>query len=137
MNPRKIEALRLWPVPQDTGQVRSFLGLATFFRKFVSNFASMAHALHTLLRKGTPWNWTTACQKSFDQIRNCLVSAPVLAMPDLSVGAPTFYVHCDASLIGIGAVLIQGGQPVAYESRKIIQAECNYTTMEREFLAVV
>ena len=89
------------------------------------------------MRKDTPWVWTLECQKAFDTIQNMLSTAPVLAMPDMGPDAPKFYVHCDASIVGVGAVLIQNDRPVAYESRKLIPAECNYTTGEQALLAVI
>lgn len=137
VDPKKVRAVKEWPIPTNVTEVKSFLGLATYFRKFLSNFASMAHPLHQLCKKDAPYNWSPTCQEAFEAIQDALVSAPVLAMPDLRADAPEFFVHCDASIVGVGAVLVQNGRPVAYESRKLIPAECNYTTTDQELLSVV
>lgn len=137
VDPRKVRAIKDWPVPLTVTEVKGFLGLATYFRKFLDHFATLAHPLHQLCRKDVPYIWTPRCQAAFEAIQQALMSAPVLAMPDLGADAPEFFVHCDASIVGIGAVLVQNGRPVAYESRKLIPAECNYTTGEQELLAVV
>jgi len=136
-DPKKVEALQTWPVPDGVKKLRSFLGLATYFKKQIQHFAEIAHPLNVLLRKDRLWKWDKPCQQAFDSLKQRMVTAPVLALPDLRPGAPVFKVYCDASLIAIGAVLTQGGRPIAYESRRMLPAECNYTTTEQELLAVV
>lgn len=136
-DPAKIDVVQKWPVPTGVEQLRSFLGLATYFKKFVPRFAELAHALHVLLRKDCPWRWTCAQQASFDAIKLALTSPPVLARPDFTPDAPGFEIHADASIIALGAILMQVGRVIAYCSRKLSPAECNYTTGEQEFLAVV
>jgi hypothetical protein len=137
VDPKKVAVLQKWPPPQSVEQVRSFLGLATYFRKFIPQFASIAHPLHQLTRKGATWNWSADCQTAFETLKEKLVTAPVLAVPDFAEQAPPFEVICDASLRSVGAVLTQGGRAVAYESRKLSPAEQRYTTTEQELLAVV
>jgi len=140
VDPRKVEVVRDWPTPTNATELRSFIGLATYFRKFIQSFSLLTHPLHGLLRTKEPvpeWVWTQECQKSFDAIKQGLITAPVLACPDFSEGAAEFEVICDASLVAVGAILVQGGRPIAYESRALIPAEKNYTAGEIELLAVI
>jgi len=140
VDPRKVEVVKEWPTPSNAGELRSFIGLATYFRKFIRGFSGLTHPLHGLLRTKEPvppWEWTEECQTAFDAIKEGLISAPVLACPDFSEGAPEFEVVCDASLVAVGAILTQGGRAIAYESRALIPAEKNYTAGEIELLAVV
>ena len=134
VDPRKIAAIRDWAEPSTVTQLRSFLGMATYFRRFIRDFSQMAAPLHALTRKDTPWDWSPACQQAFDAIKHALTNAPCLAFPDF---AKPFEVHTDASLQGIGAVLFQDQRPIAYESRCLTPAEVNYPTGEQELLAVV
>ena len=137
-DPRKIAAIMNWPVPKDVSGVRSFLGMATYFRKFCPHFSSRAHHLHVLTRGNqTSIVWTPECQRAFDDIKQALSTAPVLAVPDLSSDASPFEVICDASQVGLGAVLTQDGRAVAYESRKLNKSELNYHPGELELLGVV
>ncbi|GJP82930.1 hypothetical protein CLOP_g13152 [Closterium sp. NIES-67] len=134
VDPKKVSAVQQWPVPQDVGQVRSFLGLANYFRRFLDNYSSVVAPLTALTRKRSAWQWTDQCQKAFDEVKTMLTNAPVLALPDPS---KPYEVVTDASTVGIGAVLLQEGRPVAFESRKLSPAEQRYTTSEQELLAVV
>ncbi|CAI7798149.1 unnamed protein product [Closterium sp. NIES-54] len=141
VDPKKVAAVQQWPVPQDVGQVRSFLGqvrsfvgLANYFRRFLENYSSVVARLTALTRKGNAWQWTDQCQKSFEEVKTMLTNAPVLALPDPS---KPYEVVTDASTVGIGAVLLQEGRPVAFESRKLSPTEQHYTTSEQELLAVV
>ena len=114
------------------------MSLASYYRKFVKGFSAIASSLTALLHKDKPYLWEPEQQTAFDQLKQCLVSAPVLILPD-----PTkpFTVTTDASDLAIGAVLSQdhgkGQQPVAYESRKLSPAELNYPVHEKELLAIV
>ena len=114
--------------------MRSFLGLTNYFRKFVKGYSPMTAPLSNLLRKNVPWLWSDSCQEAFDDLKTALTSAPVLALP--KAGVP-FEVISDASGFGLGAILQQDGRPVAFESRKLLPAEENYTTTEQELLGVV
>ena len=142
VDPKKIKVLKEWPRPQSVDHVRSFLGLATYFRKFCKDFATKAHALHLTLRKPkkgepTDFAWGPEQETAFRSIIHALTHAPILRSPDLEVGAKPFHVVCDASGVGLGAILMQDGHPVAYESRKMLPAERNYGVGEQELLAVV
>jgi RNase H-like domain found in reverse transcriptase/Reverse transcriptase (RNA-dependent DNA polymerase)/Integrase zinc binding domain/Chromo (CHRromatin Organisation MOdifier) domain len=146
VNPAKVKTVQDWPVPTGVGDVRSFLGLATYFRRFIKNFSIRAAPLTHILKgqpakkkgrpaaQAQPFLWTDACQRAFEDLKLALVTAPVLKIPDFS---QPFTVVCDASIVGIGAVLMQEGRPTAYESHKLTSAEVNYGTGEQELLAVV
>ena len=134
VNPAKIAAVQDWKTPEIVHEVRSFVGLATYFRKSILLFCRMAAPLTNLTKKDIPFSWNKTCQKAFEQIKHALMHAPVLALPDFFL---PFVVECDASIEGIGAVLMQNGRPLAYESRRLIPAVVNYTTGEQELLAVV
>lgn len=136
VDPRKTAAVQSWPVPTDVHQVRSFLGLANYFRKFIPNYASLTYPLNGLLRKEVPYSWSAACATAFQAVKDALTSAPVLALPDFTHPFELDIIS-DASGFGLGAILLQNGRPVAYESRQLNAAERNYGTGEQELLAVV
>ncbi|KAJ9508991.1 hypothetical protein QJQ45_001437 [Haematococcus lacustris] len=142
-DPKKITAVETWPVPTTVQDVRSFLGLANFYRRFVKNFADIAAPLTALTQadghdKQGKVAWGPAQQSAFEALKTALTSAPVLIAPD---PAQPYTLRCDASGIGIGAVLSQGKGPaervVAYHSRKLLPAERNYPTHEQELLSMV
>ncbi|CAI7770301.1 unnamed protein product [Closterium sp. NIES-53] len=134
VDPKKVAAVQEWPVPRDVGQVRSFLGLANYFRRFLENYSTIVAPLTALTRKGCVWEWTPQCQKAFEKVKHKLTNAPVLVLPNPQ---KPYEVVTDASMVGLGAVLLQEGRPVAFESRKLSPAEQRYTTTEQELLAVV
>ena len=133
-DPRKTAAVQGWSVPSGVPELRAFLGLANYFRKFIRAYAAMAAPLTNLLSPKVLWRWTEECDEAFQWIKEALTTAPVLALPDPH---EPFEVITDASDFAIGAILLQHGRPVAFESRKLIPAERNYVTTERELLAVV
>ena len=136
--PSKIKAVTDWPRPENVGQLRSFLGLAGFYQKFVWNFAEIAVALTNLLKKDTPYVWSAECEKSFQALKKALTTTPVIRQPD--PGLP-YTLHTDASDHAIGAVLSQddgnGLHPIAFTSRKLTAAETAYSVHEKEMLAVI
>lgn len=134
VDPRKTAVVQQWPVPQSIDELRSFLGFANYFRKFIRAYAGITLPLVRLLSSKVKWCWDDECQKAFDAVKHALTTTPVLAIPDPSV---RFEVVCDASDYALGAVLLQNGRPIAFESRKLIPAERNYTVTEREHLAIV
>ena len=103
----------------------------------MEHFSSIAFPLHQVLKKKTPFFWSSACSKAFNRLKSDLTKAPILAFPDFSSSAPPFEVICDASEVGLGAILTQGGKAIAYESRRIGPAESRYHPGELELLAVV
>jgi hypothetical protein len=129
----KTSVIATWPEPPNKKELQSFLGLANWFRKFVQGYANMVRPL-TSLTGNVPYVWDAACSAAFAAVKAALVSPPVLALPDFS---KAFEVICDASGVGIGALLVQEGRPLAFESRKLTVTEQNYHTTDREMLAVV
>jgi len=135
-DPAKIAALQQFPKPTDVSRLRSFLGTCNYFRRFVRKYAEIVRPLTDLLRQNVPYVWSDACQTAFDTIKQLLTTAPVLTLPDWRSHEP-FTMICDASYEGIGGVLMQDGRPIAFESRKLNQAESHYSPTELEMLAVV
>ncbi|XP_028299789.1 uncharacterized protein LOC114461699 [Gouania willdenowi] len=137
-DPQKIQQVEEWPAPQNVSEVRQFVGLASYYRRFVENFATIARPLHELTQKYARFHWTPECQEAFDRLKKMLTSAPVLGYP-LDDG--DFFLDTDASDWGIGAVLsqVQGEEErvLAYGSRRLSATEQNYCTTRRELLAVV
>jgi hypothetical protein len=101
-DPSKIQKVANWPTPANCKDVRSFLGLAGYYRKFVKHFAIIARPLFNLLKKNTPFLWTSDTDKAFQLLKQSLVEAPVLSLPDFH---KTFVVDTDACDTGVGAVL--------------------------------
>ena len=137
-DPAKVEAVREWPVPTNQTEVSSFVGLASYYRRFVKDFADIARPLHKLTEQGKRFQWSEACQCAFDQLKTRLITAPVLAYPD---PCKPFILDTDASDVGIGAVISQeeGGMErvIAYASRALTKAERKYATTKKELLAMV
>lgn len=138
MDPAKVQAILNIPVPKCVSEVRRILGLASWYRRFVPNFADVTAPLTELLKKNHSFKWTNACDDALNKLKECLISAPVLSCPDFS---RQFTIQCDASGYGIGAVLTQqqedGEKVICYMSRSLTRLERNYTTTERECLAVL
>ena len=138
MEEDKVKAIREWPTPTTVTAVRSFLGLANFYRRFVRNFSKIAAPLTSLLQNDVKWSWENSQQQSFDSLKFAVSSAPVLSLPDESL---PFVVTTDASGFAVGATLSQdhgkGLQPIAFLSHKLNPAECNYPVHEQELLAVI
>lgn len=134
VDPSKVTTVANWPIPTNVHELRSFLGLANYFRKFVANYSALTAPLTGLTGKKTTWVWNPDHLHSFEEVKKALISAPVLALPDLE---KPFVVVADASRFGTGAVLLQEDRPVAYYSHKMNSAESNYHTTEQELLGVV
>ena len=138
-NPRLVEAVKKFPTPSNLREVRQFLGLASYYRRFVHNFARIATPLHQLTRKDSKWSWSPECEVAFWQLKELLTTTPLLAYPNLN---QDYILETDASVQGLGAVLSQEQpdrkvHPVAYASRALSPSERNYGMTELETLAVV
>src|ERR1700722_3321998 len=140
VDPSKIEVIKNYPIPTNVREVRSLLGLMSYYRKFIPTFAHIAEPLHKLLKKNKVFVWDKECEKAFDKLRDLLINAPILRRPDYT---RPFYIVCDASDFGLGAVLeqedIETGNryAVAYWSRSLQPRERKYTVTQREALAAV
>lgn len=138
-DPEKVSTILNFPKPTTYTELKRFIGIIDWYRRFVRNFATHAAPLHDLTKgksKNKRIEWTSAANKSFTDLKAALTSSPVLNTPDFS---QKFSIHCDASDVGLGAVICQGinEAPVAYASRKLKDAETRYSVTERECLAVV
>ncbi|KAL4346647.1 hypothetical protein GQ457_17G011550 [Hibiscus cannabinus] len=134
VDPSKIEAIVSWKQPKNVSEIRSFLGLAGYYRRFVEGFSINAAPLTKLLRKDVPFLWTEAQQASFEKLKEALTQAPVLVQPE---SGKDFAVYSDASHSGLGCVLMQEGRVIAYASRQLRPHELNYPTHDLELAAVV
>ncbi|XP_071921821.1 uncharacterized protein [Coffea arabica] len=134
VDPAKVEAVTTWTQPETTIEVRSFLGLAGYYRRFIKDFSKIAGPMTELIKKNNKFIWTPKCESSFQELKKRLTSAPVLALPD---GVESYVVYSDASREGLGCVLIQKGKVVVYASRKLKTHEQNYPTHDLELAAVV
>ncbi|KAK1610945.1 hypothetical protein QYE76_034618 [Lolium multiflorum] len=134
VDPAKIKTVAEWKAPTTQTEVRAFLGLAGYYRRFVEGFSSIARPMTQLLKKDKKFEWTDKCEESFQQLKLRLTTAPILIMPDIT---KPFDVYCDASKIGLGCVLMQEGKVISYLSRQLKQHEQNYPTHDLELAAVV
>ncbi|WVZ80628.1 hypothetical protein U9M48_028087 [Paspalum notatum var. saurae] len=134
VDPSKISSVMDWKVPEVVKEVRGFLGLAGYYRRFIESFSRIAKPMTSLLEKGVPFHWTKERQAAFDELKRRLTTAPVLTLPDLT---KSFTVYCDASKEGLGCVLMQEGKVIAYASRQLRKHEVNYPTHDLELAAVV
>ena len=134
VDPSKIEAVKKWETTKTPTEIRQFLGLAGYYRRFIENFSKVAQPLTLLTQKAKEFSWQDAQEKAFQTLKDKLCNAPILALPN---GIENFVVYCDASHQGMGCVLMQEGKVIAYASRQLKIHEKNYTTHDLELGAVV
>ncbi|GKA25894.1 putative reverse transcriptase domain-containing protein [Tanacetum coccineum] len=130
----KIEAVMNWQTPKDVGEIRSFLGLAGYYRRFIQDFSKIAPSLTKLTKKNAPFVWGEEQEEAFVTLQRKLCETPILVLPD---GTEDMVVYCDASYFGLGCVLMQRGKVIAYALRQLKKHEENYPTQDLEFAAVV
>jgi hypothetical protein len=133
-DPNKIRVIQDWPTPKCVKDVRSFLGMAGYYRKFVAGFGIISKPLTNLLWKNIVFVWNDETQQAFNVLKTALTQAPVLAVPDFS---KPFVVETDASGMGVGAVLQQQGHPIAYISKALGPKNMGLSTYEKECLAIL
>ena len=139
-DPKKVEAIREWPIPMHPRDLRAFLGTCSYYRRYVPGYAEISRPLTQQTGKYSSSNlkWTAECQKAFEEMKNILMTAPILSYPDFEV---PFILDTDASDVGTGAVLSQLKdnleRVIAYYSKAMTQEEQNYCTTRQELLAII
>jgi hypothetical protein len=133
-DPEKVKVIQSWPIPQCVKDVRRFLGMVGYYRRFVAGFGMISKPLTNLMTKRQLFVWNSNTQQAFDALKTALAQAPVLALPDFT---KNFVIETDASGSGIGAVLQQEGHPIAYISKALGPKNLGLSTYEKEYLAIL
>jgi hypothetical protein len=120
VNPGKVKEVLEWKPPTMVSEVRSFLGLAGYYRRFIPNFSKIVKSITELLKKGNKYLWSEACNEAFKHLKKLLTTSPVLVQADTT---KPFDVYCDASGTGLGGVLMQEGRVISYSSRQLKRHE--------------
>jgi hypothetical protein len=135
MDPSKVEVIKNWPSQRNIFEVRSFHGLASFYRKFIRNFSGIsASMMDTVKKRNKSFHWIVEVEKSFNLLKQKIMERPVLVLPDFQ---KTFQVKCDARGYAIGEVLSQKDRLVAYFSEKLDEEKMKYSTYDKEFYAII
>jgi hypothetical protein len=134
VDPGKVKEVLEWKPPTTVSEVRSFLGLAGYYCRFIPNFSKITKPIIELLKKGNKYLWSEACDEAFKHLKRLLTTSPMLAQPDIT---RPFDVYCDASGMGLGGVLMQEGQVISYSLRQLRRHEEHYSTHDLELVAVV
>ena len=132
MDPTKVQSVTEWLAPTSVGEIRSFLGLAGYYQRFIENFSKIGKPMMELFKKDTKFKWTEECEASFPELKKRLVPTLVLILPDQR---KDYQVYCNASRRGLGVVLMQEGRVVSYASRQLKPHELNYATHDLELAA--
>ena len=135
MDPEKVDAIFKWPHPRNLQELQMFLGLAGFYRKYIRDYAKIAVPMTNQLKaQGKSFTWGSEQQSSFEKLKVAIATSPILVVVN---PRKPFVVETDASANVVGAVLLQDGRPVAFESKKLNSAQRNYSAYERELYAIV
>jgi hypothetical protein len=134
VDPSKAQDVLSWSAPTSVGNIRSFLGLARYHRRFIKGFSKISKPMTELLQKDKKFEWTSAYEASFQELKKRLTTAPILVIPDVE---KPFSIYCDAAGQGLGCVLIQDGHVVAFASRQLRKHEVHYLTHALELAAAV
>ena len=138
-NPTLVDKIKNCVRPSNKSKIRTFLGLASYYRRFIKDFSKIARPLYNLTKKDEPFCWTDECERVFTYLKECLISYPIVVYPDYN---KPFILHTDASDYAIGTVLAQNDnngheRVIVYASRVLSVAEVNYTVTEKECLAII
>jgi hypothetical protein len=134
VDPSKVQDVLSWKASTSVSDIRSFLGLAGYYQRFIEGFSNISKPKMELLEKDKQFKWTPTCESSFQELKKRLTTVPVLVMLDMEKSSS---IYCDASGQGLGCVLMQDGHVVAYASRQLRKHEVNYSTHDLELAAVV
>jgi hypothetical protein len=134
VDPSKVQDVLSWNAPTSVGDIQSFLELAGYYRRFIEGFSKISKPMTELLKKDKKFEWTSACEASFQELKKRLTTTPILVMPDME---KSFSIYCDTSSQGLGYVLMQDGHVVAYASRQLRKHEAHYPTHDLKLTAVV
>ncbi|WVZ63546.1 LOW QUALITY PROTEIN: hypothetical protein U9M48_013170 [Paspalum notatum var. saurae] len=134
VDPSKVECVLNWKQPKTVTEIRSFLALTGYYRRFIKDFSKTAKPMTSLTKKNARYSWSPNCEEAFQSLKKSLTTMLVLAQPDVT---KPFEVYCDASGYGLGCVLMQEGRVVAYAPRQLRKHEANYLTHDLELAAVV
>ena len=130
----KVRALRDWPTPKNSNEVRTFHGLTSFYQRFAKGFSSIAAPLNELVKKNVVFKWDDVHDRAFKTLKDMFTNASLLSLPNFD---NAFEIECDASITRIGAVLMQNSKPIAYFSENLRGATLNYPTYNKELYAIV
>jgi hypothetical protein len=133
VDPRNIESMQDWPHPKKLKSLRGFLGLTGYYCKFIKNYGNIAAPLTDLLKKNS-FTWTPAAAQAFQTLKTAMCTTPVLALPNFT---KTFVLECDASRKGIGAIIMQEGQPLVFTRKKLYEKNLGKPIYEKEMLAIL
>ena len=134
MDPEKVEAVMSWEKLKSVFEIRSFLGLVGYYKRFIEDFSRLAAPMTRLTRKGVNFEWDDLCKRAFHELKRRLTSDPILIVPERGT---MYTVYCDASKDGLGCVLMQSRRVVAYGSRQLKNHEWNYPTHDMDLVAIV
>ena len=126
VDPEKIKAIEEWPVPKDVTDIRSFMGITSYYRRFIEGFSRIANPITSLQKKGKKFEWSKKCEDNFRKLNTLLTTAPILKIADPN---KDFIICTDTCNDGLGGVLTEEGHVIAFESRKLNIHEKNYATM--------
>jgi hypothetical protein len=134
IDPSKVKDILSWKTPQNVSDIRSFLGLVGYYKRFIERFSKISKPMTELLAKGKTFEWMPRCEAGFQELKKRLTTAPVLTIPDME---KLFSIYCDTSGQGLGCVLMQDGHVVAYASRQLRKHEEKYPTHDLELAVIV